>query len=281
MDILSDIQGLKHYLSTFNQHEKSIGFVPTMGALHEGHLELVSASKQQNDITICSIFVNPTQFNNPEDLDKYPRDIPLDVAKLKNLFCDAVFIPSVKDMYGEDHVLKISFGYLEEVMEGKFRPGHFSGVGLIVTKLFNLIKPTRAYFGTKDLQQLTIIKKLTKDLLFDIEIVPVETVREPDGLAMSSRNKLLSKEERKHATDLYNSLIMAREKLNNQQSVISVKKYISDFFDTNSAIDLEYFEVVNTENLHIVSKIHKLDKVSLCIAGYLGKVRLIDNISLN
>jgi pantoate--beta-alanine ligase len=281
MDVLRDIQGLKHYLSTFNQHEKSAGFIPTMGALHEGHLELVRASKKQNDITICSIFVNPTQFNNPEDLENYPRDTPSDLEKLKNVSCDAVFIPSVGEMYSEDHVLNFNFGYLEEIMEGKFRPGHFGGVGLIVTKLFNLVKPTRAYFGTKDLQQLAIIKKLTKDLLFDIEIIPIKTVRESDGLAMSSRNKLLSKEERKQATDLYNSLTRAREKLNKQESVISVKKYISDYFETESAIDLEYFEVVYTENLHNVSKIHKSDDVSLCIAGYLGKVRLIDNISLN
>lgn len=281
MDVLKDIQGLKYYLSTFNQHEKSTGFVPTMGALHEGHLELVRASKRQNDITICSIFVNPTQFNNPEDLENYPRDTPSDLEKLKNVSCDAVFIPSVGDMYGKDHVLNFNFGYLEEIMEGKFRPGHFGGVGLIVTKLFILVKPTRAYFGTKDLQQLAIIKKLTKDLLFDIEIIPIKTVRESDGLAMSSRNKLLSNEERKQATDLYYSLSRAREKLNNQESVISVKKYISDYFETESAIDLEYFEVVYTENLHHVSKIHASEKVSLCIAGYLGKVRLIDNISLN
>jgi len=281
MDVLKDIQGLKHYLSTFNQHEKSAGFIPTMGALHEGHLELVRASKKQNDMTICSIFVNPTQFNNPEDLENYPRDTPSDLEKLKNVSCDAVFIPSVGEMYSEDHVLNFNFGYLEEIMEGKFRPGHFGGVGLIVTKLFNLVKPTRAYFGTKDLQQLAIIKKLAKDLLFDIEIIPIKTVRESDGLAMSSRNKLLSNEARKQATDLYNSLNRAREKLNNQESVTSVKKYISDYFETESAIDLEYFEVVYTENLHHVSKIHKSDDVSLCIAGYLGKVRLIDNISLN
>ncbi len=280
MDIFTNIQGFKHYLGTLKPQEKSVGFVPTMGALHEGHLELIKTSKQQNDLTICSIFVNPTQFNNPEDLNKYPRDTASDIAKLQDVLCDVVFIPTVEDMYDEHRIVNFHFGYLEEIMEGRFRPGHFSGVGLIVTKLFNLVKPNRAYFGTKDLQQLTIIKKLAKDLLFDIEIIPVETIRESDGLAMSSRNKLLSREERKQAVVLYNSLILAREKLNNQESVISVKKYISDYFESNSVIDLEYFEVVYTENLQNVSKIQKSDRVSLCIAGYLGKVRLIDNISL-
>ena len=280
MKIFSDIQELRQYLRQIKRRGKSIGFVPTMGALHPGHLELIITSTNQNDITICSIFVNPTQFNNPADLENYPRNTEIDISKLKAAKCDAVFIPPVEVMYEKDTPMNFHFGYLEEIMEGKYRPGHFKGVGLIVAKFFNLIEPNKAYFGTKDLQQLTIIKKLTKDLLFDIEIVPVKTVREADGLALSSRNKLLTKDERKHAIDLYNALIAAKEKLIEGESVISVQKYIKFFFISESVIDLEYFEIVNTSDLKNVTEIHGNEDVSLCIAGYLGKVRLIDNISL-
>jgi pantoate--beta-alanine ligase len=280
MEIFHEIQALRHYLRQFKRLEKSVGFVPTMGALHDGHLELVKKSRDQNDITICSIFVNPTQFNNPDDLARYPRDTNADIEKLKRFSCDAAFIPSVEDMYSENPTLNLNFGYLEEIMEGKFRPGHFKGVGLIVTKLFNLVNPNKAYFGTKDLQQLTIIKKLTRDLLFDIDIVPVETVRELDGLAMSSRNKLLSPEERIQAIDLYRALLSARTKLNNNEDVTEVKNYVTNFFKTKSVIDLEYFEIVNSNNLQNISNVDESGDVSLCIAGHLGKVRLIDNISL-
>jgi pantoate--beta-alanine ligase len=166
-------------------------------------------------------------------------------------------------------------------MEGKYRPGHFKGVGIVVAKLFNLIEPNKAYFGIKDLQQLTIIKRLTKELLYDIQIIPVDTVREPDGLAMSSRNKLLSKEDKKHALDLYNALIRAKQKLITGDTVKAVQFYVQDFFKSESKIKMEYFEIVNTNDLRKVTKIHSAEDVSLCIAGHLGKVRLIDNISLN
>lgn len=280
MKIFSDIQELRHYIRQIKHQGKTLGFVPTMGALHAGHLDLIISSTNQNDITICSIFVNPTQFNNQDDLKNYPRNTEIDIATLEAAKCDVLFIPLVADMYEKDFLLNFQFGYLEEIMEGKYRPGHFKGVGLIVAKLFNIVEPDKAYFGKKDLQQLTIIKKLTKELLFDIDIVQVETVREVDGLAMSSRNKLLTKEERKNAIDLHSSLVDAKQKLIEGESVASVQNHIQFFFNSDSKIDLEYFEIVYTSDLKKVVEIRGNDEVSLCIAGYLGKVRLIDNISL-
>lgn len=261
--------------------EKSIGFVPTMGALHDGHIELIRASKKENDITICSIFVNPTQFNNPKDLENYPHDTHNDIEKLIKAKCDALFIPSADLMYEKEPILNFHFGYLEEIMEGKCRPGHFKGVGLIIAKLFNLTEPNRAYFGTKDLQQLTVIRKLANELFFNIQIIPVKTVRESDGLAMSSRNRLLSASERKSSINLYQALLTARRKLNEGESVEIVQNHIVNYFKSEHNIELEYFEIVNTTNLRKISEIDNKNEVSLCIAGQLGKVRLIDNISLN
>lgn len=280
MDIFTDIQNLRLYIEQTKSHHKSIGFVPTMGALHHGHMKLLSKSIEQNDITICSIFVNPTQFNNPIDLENYPRDVETDISLLQANNCDAVFLPSTAMMYKKGDVVGLNFGYLENIMEGKFRPGHFKGVGLIVSKLFNLILPNKTYFGTKDLQQLTIVKKLSEELLYNIDIIPVETVREPDGLAMSSRNRLLDKTERKCAIDLYNALMMAKKQLLDGEHVTSVLNNIQRYFTTESKIKLEYFEIVDTKNLLPITEIPKTKEVSLCIAGQLGKVRLIDNMSL-
>ncbi|MCG8307975.1 MAG: pantoate--beta-alanine ligase [Cytophagales bacterium] len=281
MEIIHDVKTLRWYIKQIKLKERTIGFVPTMGALHDGHLRLVQKSILQNDITVSSIFVNPSQFNNRNDFKNYPRETESDISKLEMINCGAVFVPSSDDMYGEQDALNFDFGYLEEIMEGKFRPGHFKGVGLIVAKLFNLVKPDRAYFGKKDLQQIAVIRKLTAELLFDVEIVPVNTVREKDGLAMSSRNKLLSKEDRVHAGALYMALNKAREKLIGGENVNSVKKYVTSLFNADSKIKLEYFEVVQTSNLRNILNIDKNMDVSLCIAGYLGNVRLIDNISLN
>lgn len=280
MEVISEIKVLRSYIAQNKLQKKSIGFTPTMGALHEGHLELIRNSQKENDISVCSIFVNPTQFNNPTDLKNYPRETDKDLKKLKSLGCDTVFLPSASDLYEKDDVLNFDFGYLETIMEGKFRPGHFKGVGLIIAKLFNLVTPTRAYFGTKDLQQLALIQKLTKELFFDCEIVPVKTVREDDGLAMSSRNKLLSANERSNAVDLFKALTAAKEKLISGEAVKQAKDFVTDYFKNESKIELEYFEVVRTSDLKNVDQIDPNEEVSLCIAGYLGKVRLIDNISL-
>jgi len=281
MEIVNSLSGIRQLIHKIKLQRKTLGFVPTMGALHNGHLELVRNSINQNDVTMCSIFVNPSQFNNPEDLINYPRDTEADISKLKSLECDAVFIPPANAMYSEQSTLNFDFGYLETIMEGKFRPGHFKGVGLIIAKLFNLMEPDRAYFGEKDLQQFAIIKKLATELFFNVEIISVPTVREENGLAMSSRNKLLSETDRAHASDLINALTIAQKKLIKGETVVSVKKYVIDLFETESKIKLEYFEIVRTTDLQNISQIKDHFDVSLCIAGYLGKVRLIDNISLN
>ena len=281
MLIITQIPALRQYISDLKSTKKTIGFVATMGALHNGHMALLEASILQNDITICSIFVNPTQFNRKSDLKNYPRDNKTDISLLEQSNCDMVFMPSIESMYNENFLLNFDFGYLEQIMEGKFRPGHFKGVGLIVTKLFNLINPDKAYFGKKDLQQLALIKILAQELFFDIKICAVETVREENGLAMSSRNKLLSEAERKDAVKLHRALVQAKEKLINGDSVTAVKHYIKSMFDPKNKITLEYFEIVDSIFLKDLDKIDGSCEVSICIAGYLGKVRLIDNISLN
>lgn len=280
MVIITEIPALRQYISYAKSTNKSIGFVATMGALHDGHLSLIKSSVAKNDLTVCSIFVNPTQFNNKSDLENYPRQTENDISLLAKSNCDMVFMPSTESIYRDNFLLSFNFGYLEETMEGKFRPGHFGGVGLIVTKLFNLVTPDRAYFGKKDLQQLTLIKILAEELFFDIEIVAVDTVREKNGLAMSSRNSLLSDNEKQDASQLHQALLKARKKLIDGDSVIAVKHYIKTYFDNNSAIDLEYFEIVDSLSLRNIDKVEVTELVSLCIAGYLGKVRLIDNLSL-
>ena len=280
MEIYSGIAVLREFIGQSKDEKKSIGFVPTMGALHDGHLELIRKSKRQNDVTVCSIFVNPTQFNNPSDLKNYPRNTEEDLKLLSSLNCDAVFLPPNEVIYEESPITSFDFGYLEQIMEGKYRPGHFKGVALVVSKLFNIVRPHRAYFGKKDLQQLTIIQTMVRELFFDVQIIPVETVRESDGLAMSSRNLLLNEEERNEATGIYKALSSAKEKLINNENIESVKKFVHDFFTNQSSINLEYFEVVNRVTLKDVEQINESKEVSLCIAGYLGKVRLIDNMSL-
>lgn len=280
MEVISEIQALRRFISEKKSNKNSIGFIATMGALHNGHLKLVETSQSQNDISICSIFINPTQFNNPADLQDYPRETEKDLDRLRELNCDLVFLPSESQMYEKEPTVHLNFGHLEDVMEGEYRPGHFKGVGLIVAKLLNLVQPTRAYFGTKDLQQLVLVSRLVSELFFDCEVVPVETVREKDGLAMSSRNLLLSKEDRPHAADLYVALNQARDKLINGESVKTVNDFVRDFFKSESKIDLEYFEVVHSDDVKKADQFRKGDDLFLCIAGHLGKVRLIDNISL-
>ena len=281
MEIISDNQELHTYLREIRSGNKTIGFVPTMGALHDGHLKLIENSVIQNDVTVCSIFVNPTQFNNQADLKNYPRDTKSDLEKLETANCKVVFLPSIEAMYEKEFFLNLDFGYLEVIMEGKYRPGHFKGVGLIVTKLFNLVNPDRAYFGQKDLQQLVLIKTLTKELLFNIEIVAVETVREKDGLAMSSRNQLLSIEHRKKAPAFHAALSIARDQLKNGETVSAVKTFIENHLKPIEDLDLEYFEIVDATSLKPIDKYTPSQQTALCIAGYLGKVRLIDNILLN
>ncbi|HLO58563.1 MAG TPA: pantoate--beta-alanine ligase [Bacteroidales bacterium] len=259
---------------------KTIGFVPTMGALHNGHISLVQRSKKENDITIASIFVNPTQFNDKDDLKRYPRMPEKDSAMLEAAGCDIVFIPDEKQVYPEPDTRIFDFGGLEKVMEGKHRPGHFNGVAQVVTRLFDMVKPHRAYFGIKDFQQLVIIRYVVKTLHYPVEIVACPIIREPDGLAMSSRNMLLSADERKTALILSKSLFEARE-LKSNHDPVEIVSHVTDKINATPGIDLEYFEIVNGSTLLPVSAWEGEDNITGCIAARVGKIRLIDNINFS
>ena len=253
-----------------------------MGALHEGHLALIKKAKKENDLVVCSIFVNPTQFNNKEDLAKYPRDLKKDIEFLESVNCDILFVPNEKEMYPEDEkekLLKLDFGNLDKIMEGKFRPGHFIGVATIVNKLFRIVEPDKAYFGEKDYQQLIIIKKMVEKLKQPIQIIPCSIKREKDGLAMSSRNARLTKEERKAAPFIY-MLLKEAEKFYPVLSPSKIKNLVEKRFSENKNFILEYFEIVDSSTLISLNKWEKMQNPIACIAAHLGKVRLIDNIKM-
>jgi pantoate--beta-alanine ligase len=280
MLLFDQIPALKNYLRDSRHEGKTIGFVPTMGALHAGHLSLIERAVKENDLVICSIFVNALQFNNAQDYEKYPRLFEKDVdllAKYPNLY---LFLPEHRTMYSEMPTLKMDFGQLEQVMEGAHRPGHFNGVGIVVSKLFHIVQPHRAYFGQKDLQQCRVIECMVRDLSFDLECIVCPTVREDDGLAMSSRNLRLTPEQRKHAVLLPQALFLARDLIQKEQKDFSVvRQRVTDFFE-NTPLKLEYFEIVHSENLQPVQTIAETSRIALCIAAYLGEIRLIDNILL-
>jgi pantoate--beta-alanine ligase len=278
MEVFTSIKGLRNFLDQQLSAQKTIGLIPTMGALHEGHISLVDASIKQNDITVCSVFVNPAQFNNPEDLLKYPRTLDEDCAMLEKAGCSAVFAPSVEEMYPEKPSLVINFGSLESVMEGASRPGHFNGVGIVVSKLFHIVSPHRAYFGQKDLQQVSIIKRLVADLAFNLELITCPTIRETDGLAMSSRNRRLNDTERSLAPHIYRILDDAKRRLLNGKDVIEVIQAASEDFGSINEFTLDYFEVVNVKTLQPVSTIAEPGTNAICVAAFLGPVRLIDNV---
>lgn len=292
MHIFHSIADLRSYLRLQRQLGKSVGFVPTMGALHEGHLSLIEASKTQNDLTVCSIFVNPIQFNNPDDLARYPRTLDTDCTMLAPAGCDAVFAPSAEEMYGKAKasngskpsdafakpLLKFDFGDLERVMEGQFRPGHFNGVGIVVSKLFNIVQPDRTYFGQKDLQQVAVVRRMMIDLGFQIELHPCPTLREADGLAMSSRNRNLAPEERALAPHIYKGLMLAKKLLLSGKTAPEVKQEITAHFNEQPAFQVEYFEIVDAHSLQNTELPGPEGQTALCIAAYLGKVRLIDNV---
>ncbi|TNF44349.1 MAG: pantoate--beta-alanine ligase [Cytophagales bacterium] len=267
------------WLSHLQKNEK-IGFVPTMGALHQGHLDLVQKSLENTDVTLVSIFVNPTQFNNPEDFKKYPNTLAEDLKKLESVGVDYVFVPNVETMYPDKAELKLDFGFVERVLEGEFRPGHFNGVGLVVSKLFHAIRPHVAFFGQKDLQQVAVIKRLVKDLSFPIELEIVPTRREEDGLAMSSRNLRLSPEEREQALILIHSLKKAKKELFEGKSWLEVKKEIEQDFLQVPLAKLDYFELVNPDTFESQSEFSPAKKSSICVAAYLGEIRLIDNLPI-
>jgi pantoate--beta-alanine ligase len=273
----TDLTG--HLISLQNEG-KTIGLVPTMGALHQGHMSLVERARAENDFVVVTIFVNPTQFNDPSDLDHYPSTLDQDLELLRQLEADLVFVPSVKEMYPEEDTRTFDLGGLDKVMEGKHRQGHFNGVAQIVSKLFLLIRPHQAYFGQKDFQQLVIIRKLVELLKINLTIVSCPIIRENDGLAMSSRNTRLSKEDRKLAPFIYETLVHASE-LMEALSPSQLKEWVILQFKKQSALELEYFEIVEDKELKPINAwAEEVNKVA-CLAVLLGELRLIDNLNFD
>lgn len=280
MRIIRTIPELLAWRKDCFQQNLSVGFVPTMGALHDGHIHLVARALHENECVVVSIFVNPTQFNNPVDLEKYPRTEEQDIHLLEKNGCSVVFIPTVETMYPSDSEVKMTFGYLENIMEGAFRPGHFQGVGLIVAKLFNRVLPTRAYFGQKDVQQVAVIHRLIHDLSFPIELVVCQTVREDSGLAMSSRNQRLSAEGKQKAAQIYAYISRLAVDFSagfswEQCIEIAQVACLSDVPE----LTVEYIELVEYPSLlPVKGEYLAANSYAICFAGYLEEVRLIDNI---
>jgi pantoate--beta-alanine ligase len=277
MDVFDTNRDLQARISGLKEEGQRIGFVPTMGALHEGHLSLVDCCTSENDVTVVSIFVNPTQFNQREDYEKYPRDLNGDFKKLQEAGAGIIFTPTEKEIYPEGDRREFDFGQLDKVMEGKFRPGHFNGVAQVVSRLFEIVKPHRAYFGEKDFQQLAIIRELTSRLNMDIDIVSCPIVRETDGLAKSSRNVRLTEEQRKHAPKISKILNKAKEEAGNY-TVAELKRRVTGELNNDPHIDVEYFEIVDESTLQPVETWEETYYKRACIAAWVGKVRLIDNV---
>ncbi|HYX05920.1 MAG TPA: pantoate--beta-alanine ligase [Bacteroidales bacterium] len=277
MQVFGKTKGVVDALNKLKKEGKSIGFVPTMGALHAGHITLIERAVSENDIVVASIFVNPTQFNDQNDLRNYPRNLEKDLRNLEAAACDIVFFPEVIDMYPEPDNRVFNFGRLEEVMEGAHRPGHFNGVAQVVSKFFDIIKPHRAYFGEKDFQQLTIIREMDRQLSFQIEIVPCPIVREPDGLAMSSRNQLLSPEQRASAPLIAKTLFYAQKHIKDW-SVEQMKEEVIGTINQDENLEVEYFEIADENTLLPIENWHDSDRPRAFIAVKDGGVRLIDNV---
>ena len=263
------------------RENKTIGFVPTMGALHEGHLALISQARQMSDVVIVSIFVNPTQFNEQSDFDKYPRDLTADAALLTQYQVDYIFAPDAPEIYGENFSTFVYVENLTETLEGASRPGHFRGVATVVTILFNTIRPDFAFFGQKDAQQVAIIKRLTQDLGFETEIITAPIVREESGLAMSSRNALLSDEERQKASIIYRALNEAKILVKNgERNALTIAEKVRQVIQSEPLAQIDYVAVVDNETLAPVEKIGE-NAVLIAVAARIGTVRLIDNIVFN
>jgi pantoate--beta-alanine ligase len=282
MPVFYEKVALIDYLSSIKTTNSTIGFVPTMGALHEGHQSLMRQSTKENDSTVVSIFVNPTQFNNPEDLAKYPRNLEKDVIKISNVNANIIiYAPSVDDIYeGKTLTQSFNFDGLEKKMEGKFRPGHFDGVGTIVKRLFEIVNPTNAYFGEKDFQQLQIVKKMTEKSNLKVNVIGCPIFRESNGLAMSSRNERLTLQERKEAAIIYKTLETAKIKFNSE-SASEVTAWVQQEFEKNDSFTLEYFEIADEATLSTCLIKNKNQKYRAFIAVFVNNIRLIDTISLN
>lgn len=281
MEIINRKQRIASIARKLRRENKTVGFVPTMGALHEGHIALVQKARQMSDVVIVSIFVNPEQFGPGEDFDRYPRDLTADAAMLSEFEVDYVFAPETEEIYGPGFSTYVYVEGLTETLEGASRPGHFRGVATVVTILFNTIRPDLAFFGSKDAQQVGVIKKLNKDLGYDTEIVVVSTVREESGLAMSSRNSLLSSEEREKAAIIYQALCKAKAAFKNgERNASELAQIVEEKISSEPAAKIDYVAVVNNDDLEPIEKIEDRE-ILIAVAVRFGKVRLIDNVVLN
>jgi pantoate--beta-alanine ligase len=280
MQICYTIQSLKQALLAYS--EKSIGFVPTMGALHQGHLSIIQKALLDNDVVVCSVFVNPTQFNNAEDLKVYPRNIESDSNELEKAGCNILFAPSINEIYPHSQDVShfdVDFGSLTKVMEAHFRPGHFNGVIAVVKRLFEIVNPSKAYFGEKDFQQLSIVKKLTHNFGFQIEIVGCPIIREDDGLAMSSRNMNLSNSERE-AAKLIPLLLKRSIEHYKTNGLTATKAWVKEQINQHPILELEYFEVADSATLESIEKFNSQNARAFMVV-FAGKTRLIDNMPIN
>ncbi|NPA12868.1 MAG: pantoate--beta-alanine ligase [Aquificae bacterium] len=280
MEVVKSVKDMAELSKKLKKEGKTVGFVPTMGYLHQGHLSLVECSKKDNDITVLSIFVNPIQFGKNEDLDRYPRDIERDIQICQSHGVDYLFVPSVEDMYPEGYSTYVVVEGITDVLCGAYREGHFKGVATVVNKLFNIVKPDRAYFGKKDYQQYLVIKKMVEDLNMDIQVVGCPIVREKDGLAMSSRNKYLSPEERQSAVSISQALFKAKELFEkgetNPQTLTEV---IKETIQSQPYVkEIQYIQIVDPKTLKTKEKAEKGDIIA--VAVFVGNTRLIDNIEL-
>ena len=280
MKIFSKKKDLKDCLLAHRSANKTVGFVPTMGALHSGHLSLIKEAQQKNDIVVVSLFVNPTQFDSAEDLKKYPKTIKNDIELLDSVSCDILFTPSVEEIY-ENNISSENFNFdgLEHQMEGKFRKGHFNGVGTVVKTLFKIVAPHKAYFGQKDFQQLQIIKKMVEKHSLKVEVKGCPIFRQPDGLAMSSRNVRLSKKQKAAAPFVYKVLQEVRIKFNTQ-SVLEITQWVEGQFKNHPTLQLEYFTVADEKSLESIETKEGFKKYRAFIAVFADEIRLIDNLQL-
>lgn len=278
MEIIETVYALDRFLRPFRDEGKSIGLVPTMGSLHEGHVALVKQCVGANDVSVVSVFVNPTQFNDKEDFRLYPCNSEADCKLLESLGVTVAFVPSVDEMYPEPDTRVFDFGMLDKVMEGRFRPGHFNGVAQIVSKLFYAVKPSRAYFGEKDFQQLAIVRDMVRQLAIPVEIVGVPIVREESGLALSSRNLRLSDEQRQKAAEIYRSLRLSADFVG-KKSIQETIDFVTNRINQIESLRVEYFDIVDGNTLQSVSDWNESAYIVGCIAVFCGDVRLIDNIS--
>lgn len=280
MKVIHTIKDLQTELTVLKAQGKKVGLVPTMGALHAGHASLVKRSANENDVTVVSVFVNPTQFNDKNDLAKYPRTLDADCRLLEDCGVTFVFAPSVEEMYPQPDTRQFSYAPLDTVMEGAFRPGHFNGVCQIVSKLFDAVTPDRAYFGEKDFQQLAIIREMVRQMKYKLEIVGCPIVREQDGLALSSRNKRLSAEERENALKISQTIFKSRT-FAASHTVSETQKMVEDAIEDAPGLRLEYFEIVDGNTLQKISNWEDTSYAVGCITVFCGEVRLIDNIKYN